>query len=680
MPRLSSLLLSSLVVSLFAGWLSVPSAARGSSAEALRVDGSSLAPAAGIPPSPTGSDSDTRAAAVTAPGDPRKTDREVDERVRALDDADPEVRRAAVCALASGELDATVVVPALARALEDRDAQVRTAAAAALSRLDHGVASACPALITALEDPHDRVRMHAVTALGKIGPAALPAVPAILPLLEAEESPVRQAAARALVGMGDRAIPFLVRALQTADPDRRSPLEAALARHGRAALDHLQPFLLSRQSRRRDLALSILLRMAPAAKALVPTLIAGLRSRDTVGQVRTARVLGRIGPPAVSALVRTLETERGRTRRLAALALTYAASEHGAAVSGAESAFLDLLESENAEVARLGATGLVDLGLDPAVAFPKVRDVLAAQEALPLALTAAVRPDQSREEAARAIAPFLGRSRPGYRLLAALALARLGMDAAPVIHRALESDQERIRLGAAWALALGDHRAILPAIERCYGVEVMDRVTRNFFPRDLWPRTHARSLPRAARGPALALLIRALARYPTRLVRRHLAGIRLAQSLAIDGLPYGGTLHQGQLYLATGPTPNESMVRAFHHEFSSALFRSSPFPETEWVACNPASFHYGQGGRHAIRIGSVGFGNVALFARGFFTPYACADLENDFNVFSETVLSEPIRARTLIDRHARLNAKWQVWIRFYGEQDASFTTDRILHL
>jgi hypothetical protein len=254
------------------------------------------------------------------------------------------------------------------------------------------------------------------------------------------------------------------------------------------------------------------------------------------------------------------------------------------------------------------------------------------------------------------------------------------MDAATVIDRALESDEERVRIGASWALALGDHRAILPAIERCYGVEVVDRVTRNFFPRDLWPRTHARSLPRAARGPALKLLIRALVRYPTRLIRRHLASIRLAESLAIDGLPYGGTLHQGNLYLATGPTPNESMVRAFHHEFSSALYRSSPFPGPEWVACNPPTFHYGRGGRHAIRIGSVGFGNTDLFARGFFTPYACADLENDFNVFSETVLAEPIRARTLIDRHARLKAKWQVWIQFYGEQDASFTTDRILRL
>jgi hypothetical protein len=94
-----------------------------------------------------------------------------------------EQRRGAALKLGQHHEGAEVAVSALIGAFDDADLEVRGAAVAALARLG---AVAVPALGTALRDGGPDVRKVAIVALGEIGPAARAAIGELVELLEDE--------------------------------------------------------------------------------------------------------------------------------------------------------------------------------------------------------------------------------------------------------------------------------------------------------------------------------------------------------------------------------------------------------------------------------------------------------------------------------------------------------------
>lgn len=154
----------------------------------------------------------------------------------AADDADAEVRRAAVGALGLGQgADAQVAHAALLRALTDTVWRVREEAANTLGKLK--LPGTTGPLITALEDSYWQVRQLAARALGRLKDAQ--AVHALVThALQHEIANLRKEASVALGEIGDpAALPALAIASHDADPEVRKTarLAVSLIQQGEAA-------------------------------------------------------------------------------------------------------------------------------------------------------------------------------------------------------------------------------------------------------------------------------------------------------------------------------------------------------------------------------------------------------------------------------------------------------------
>jgi HEAT repeat protein len=507
-------------------------------------------------------------------------------------------------------------------------------------------------------------------ALNHLGPEDTAAIPALIELLDRPDRTWQHAAGQALVRIGAPGRSQLIQALLAAEVGHRTCLEQALGLHGKAAWAAVRPLLSSDRPHVRDRALSVLIRLGPEARENLSQLLSLAARAGAVEQERIARTLGRMGPAALPVIETGLDHEHPLHRRVCARALVLAARIFGPAAAEARHALVNVATSPDPSLDRAirdaAATALMDLEI-PAPTLARDLDH---------ALRAGEGPSSSPD--VRALENGLSHPRAARRLLSALGLARAGPSAHPVLKRALGSDRAATRQAATWALVHLESTQIQNDIRETYGPLLTVRVGHGFFPRALWPKAHARALKPDQIPRVVGFVARALASYPPRLVRRTLAHIKLCRTLRVLGTPYGGTFEPGTVYLACGDRAGPELMRAFHHEFSSLLMRAAEFPTDAWSRTNAPGFSYGGGGRQAIVAGQVGYGNIELYRAGFFTPYARADLENDVNVFSETVFHDPYGARILIAHHPRLLTRWRVWIAFFHELDPAFDEESVL--
>jgi HEAT repeat protein len=124
-------------------------------------------------------------------------------------------------------------VAALTRLVDDADLDVRTAAITALGRYGSAAKAAAPKLLASVGRGDIEPRVAAVTALGQIGTDAETTVPVLIAGLQNEDLRLRRAAATGLVRFGAAAkpaLPELRKALADTDPDLRlAAAEAILA-------------------------------------------------------------------------------------------------------------------------------------------------------------------------------------------------------------------------------------------------------------------------------------------------------------------------------------------------------------------------------------------------------------------------------------------------------------------
>ena len=132
---------------------------------------------------------------------------------------------------------------------------------------------AVPALIAALQHQKAEVRAYAAKALSQMGSDAAPAIPALSRALEDKDKSVRVEAAQAFNTIGKQAIvPYLVANLRSDNPSVRYSSVHALTRLGKYA------------------------------QSAVPTLIKTLRDKETWVRLTAASALGGIGVNALSSL------------------------------------------------------------------------------------------------------------------------------------------------------------------------------------------------------------------------------------------------------------------------------------------------------------------------------------------------------------------------------------------
>ncbi len=179
-------------------------------------------------------------------------------------------------------------VPALMGGVKGDNATARVECASALGLIGPDAAEAVPALVEALK-PGSGLEGEAADALGRIGPAAKEAVPALLVLLGQPPHPARRQAVRALGALGPDAkdaVPLLARIMSDpsyprggGDGNIEYDCAHALGKIGAPAVPALLPLLRdARAIVGRHAALSALTAMGPAAKDAVPTLIELLQS------------------------------------------------------------------------------------------------------------------------------------------------------------------------------------------------------------------------------------------------------------------------------------------------------------------------------------------------------------------------------------------------------------------
>ena len=155
--------------------------------------------------------------------------------LRALRDANPDVRTGAIRALGNVGTEDGAVVPAFSRALRDKDSWVRHTAASALGRIRNGDPVVSTALVQALNDTDWHVRQRVTEAIGEIGMGSNNTIDALAAALGDADRNVRKGAAEALgkVGHGnERAALALTAALKHDDESTRWTAAVVLGQVG----------------------------------------------------------------------------------------------------------------------------------------------------------------------------------------------------------------------------------------------------------------------------------------------------------------------------------------------------------------------------------------------------------------------------------------------------------------
>lgn len=228
-------------------------------------------------------------------------------------------------------------------------------------------------------------------------------------------------------------------------------------------------------------------------------------------------------------------------------------------------------------------------------------------------------------------------------------------------------------------------------IENKYGIEVLISDDPGFFPREwLLPPISAKSskLSQKQAKRFSGLLEKALSRYPFKVISENLNTIGLSKSLSFYDVGYGGTNSTSMVYLSSKGKKfgysDDYLISIFHHEFSSILLRNHAFPKKKWLSNNPTDFEYKyenygrKAGVEAIKHEKELLnGSDELYQKGFLTQYSVSDFEEDFNMYSATILTNPNEFKAQMNKYEAIKRKFNIWLDFYNSIDDSFTDTSI---
>ncbi|NNJ70992.1 MAG: hypothetical protein HKP10_06850 [Kiritimatiellales bacterium] len=160
-----------------------------------------------------------------------------------------------------------------------------------------------------------------------------------------------------------------------------------------------------------------------------------------------------------------------------------------------------------------------------------------------------------------------------------------------------------------------------------------------------------------------------LANHPATVVQNNLEHIYLLGELVCGGREYGSTHTDKSIYLPC-KTVEEGYTSAFleqrlHSEFSSLLFNLHTFPAAPWLAVNPAGFRYSGTGFEMLRDPLRFDATESYRTDGFLLKYSRSSLENDFNMISAWMFTQPGLLDWVCQQYPRIQQKKTIAENFY---------------
>lgn len=458
-----------------------------------------------------------------------------------LKDEEEEVRAAAARALANIRRDPTLCVPALLEATRDKSTEVRGTAIIALSQFEFGSAPAIPEFIKILGNKDEPKEIHqaalaaltelrlaaapalaaivpyldhkdkdlkarAILALAHLGPTAKKELPKILPLFQDPDKTMRRGAIQIignLRGDGVEGVPMLLEAMKSRDATTRCEAAFALwkVNHDPKALEVFRKALKHEDDDIRQLALSALGQIGPAARSTLPAVKESLRDdveavranaavtlghldnsqatiktlidllRDDAVEVRlgAALALAQIGPPARAAVPQLEEALRDPRMQDPILRLL---GEIGPAAAAAVPTLLGLLKKKDNQVNLLAARTLGLIGPEAKSAVPRIMELVKEEESDDVRITlmdALARIGPNAKESLELVRGQLKSGDSMVRVQAAETLWKVGKEpgVVAILGAALKDPERRVRSEATWVLGtIGpDAKEVVGAIE-----------------------------------------------------------------------------------------------------------------------------------------------------------------------------------------------------------------------
>ena len=178
----------------------------------------------------------------------------------------------------------------------------------------------------------------------------------------------------------------------------------------------------------------------------------------------------------------------------------------------------------------------------------------------------------------------------------------------------------------------------------------------------------------------LAQIHKGMKKYPPDVLKANLERVYVVGELGFSGIFAGGTYSSDRVYQAVGSLhdgyTDQYIEGAFHHEFSSILLHNhgTHKMKMEWRSANPDGSSYGTDGTAAIINGEDSEAyDPKLAAVGFYSQYAMASYEEDFNTIACALLMGQNDLWDATKLFPPMKKKVDLMIQFYENLDPKFT-------
>jgi hypothetical protein len=159
-----------------------------------------------------------------------------------------------------------------------------------------------------------------------------------------------------------------------------------------------------------------------------------------------------------------------------------------------------------------------------------------------------------------------------------------------------------------------------------------------------------------------------LSAHPASVIQENLEHIYLLGRLSFRGREYGGTHTDKNIYVVWDRARKCTLpfiLARLHSEFSSTLRDHNTFPIDRWMHANPPDFRYTGTGFEMLGNSDLYQSTDQEWADGFLVQYSKSSMENDFNMISSWLFTQPDALEAIARKSVRIRQKILLAEEFY---------------